>query len=1576
MPNFNTAPYFDDFDPEKGFYQVLFKPGYAVQARELNQLQSILQHQISTVGNHLFKKNTVVIPGGIALHNYADIISVTGIDDPSTLVNKTITNCPTPDVNDFASIEDYIIATVVAVREATQTQPAALYIQYKNPQADGERTFEPVRDNGSGGLFTVDAEDDIINFQLHATLGATVGKVATLAEGMFFTKDRFVLAPNQSVIIEVDNTIVTNCVVGLTVEESFVTAYDDESLLDNAAGFPNHYAPGADRYKISLTLGRFDENVPVGDNFIRMMDIENDTITYLNDNTQYAELMKTLARRTFDANGNFVVAGLNPSITKASDDNYVVANITKGRCYVGGYEYNQIADRPFNIDKPRDQVDANLNPIYQQTVEAVSQIPPEQVYFFVADDAQAHCQPGNVVQFTGISYNTDVLWLETPIIGMGIFRSVEYYRPGVYRMFIDSLSLEKGVELADIGGIRFLNTPDVGYNAGTSVLHELTIANVNGIFDEGDIMTGSGETSTLAAAAFNAFELSTVAISGTGGQFTCSADALKVGELLTISGTFGGTGSIAGYTNPTTYKVSAVTGTVGAVTAFTLTTVAGAAITTTAGTPTGLTYSADKMKLYAGSTAFDPDGYDRELRGWRVSGTGIGAGTYVKSADATTIYLTQEVTGAVTSVTLTNEQLGTIYYVVGDKVYLRKDTFSPIPYNDLVRSYAVGDTATIIATADRVSGFVTNYTPSVVPFIPIENQPILEVEPLEYQIVRAYQFTITEAALGTTYTMSSESDGYPLTNPDVFKGRSAKYAWVYLPEDDIFLRPTATNGITLTIEDFSTNENNDFSIALDDSTNGFDYFPGVGQTKTLVVYMTIERHNTSAVTKNNTEVVVNIPNPSDSWMALGYQDVISVDRIVDGKVVNVTDASWAANVATVELSYTVASPYTAYNHTAGDIVVVRGVKSDADAASTAGDYYKTTVFGGFAGYNGKHELLTVSAPSFSAVDGDGLKTVTVTVTYAVVGDAGTFIASDGTMALEPDINNDTIVTDRYRWDSGNTAYYTGTGTIKLIRGSGRPNGQLGVRLFYYDIPVEDENDYVAVNSYAGGAVDLSYIGEIPDIKDAAGNVIKVRSSLDYRPRFSRLVLKNIATTVADSNVVTLKDINLSVFEEELIDTFIVGPAYGQASVADCPARIGKIGFNPETGNTELFMYLPLTDTNFPASFDSSGTYFIGLKWVDGSADSGIDHQFSVIDPDNGGRFFTYPRTKSRLKYDYVKFLPRKTMLYVDRDKDVLTVQTEDVENLDALKSYVRSDSKLPLAYLHFQPYTLSVSDVKVTKFSMPVYQMVDIDQIEQRVDALEYNVLLEHGSESEGGYDTSDNGATRGYWSEDFSNYQNHDYESSDFSCTVYDREFVGPETMTRTVNMDLVLGAASETWKRTGSSVSLPYKESKAIRNTAASSSSNLNPYNQIQWEGKMMLYPSVDNWIDVSGNPPPVVDDGAGSGVQVPFPPTPGHPPIVIPPTPSKEIITEINIIKAAWGPDSDGGKHAITFEWKTSTGRTGRVNTDTHLSSAIKEKGKAGYNGEFALSLLNTKFLKSGTKAYLNAGRHFDQKPPQEW
>ena len=105
------------------------------------------------------------------------------------------------------------------------------------------------------------------------------------------------------------------------------------------------------------------------------------------------------------------------------------------------------------------------------------------------------------------------------------------------------------------------------------------------------ITTGTAAAATLAS----------VAITGTGGQISyTSQTGLVSGQYLTISGTLGGTGTITGYSNPTTYILTAVTATTA-----TLTTTAGAAVVTTTGTPTGLTYTLGVAPVTATISGWD-----------------------------------------------------------------------------------------------------------------------------------------------------------------------------------------------------------------------------------------------------------------------------------------------------------------------------------------------------------------------------------------------------------------------------------------------------------------------------------------------------------------------------------------------------------------------------------------------------------------------------------------------------------------------------------------------------------------------------------------------------------------------------------------------------------------------------------------------------------------------------------------------------------------------------------------------------------------------------------------------------------
>ena len=77
--DFNLSPYYDDFNEDKKFHRILFRPSFAVQARELTQSQTILQNQIERFGDHVFKQGAMVLPGQVGIDLEYSAIKLTSI---------------------------------------------------------------------------------------------------------------------------------------------------------------------------------------------------------------------------------------------------------------------------------------------------------------------------------------------------------------------------------------------------------------------------------------------------------------------------------------------------------------------------------------------------------------------------------------------------------------------------------------------------------------------------------------------------------------------------------------------------------------------------------------------------------------------------------------------------------------------------------------------------------------------------------------------------------------------------------------------------------------------------------------------------------------------------------------------------------------------------------------------------------------------------------------------------------------------------------------------------------------------------------------------------------------------------------------------------------------------------------------------------------------------------------------------------------------------------------------------------------------------------------------------------------
>ena len=140
--NLNISPYFDDFDENKNFHKVLFKPGFPVQARELTTLQSILQDQIEKFGDHFFKEGSQVIPGalGIDLTYYGIKIDSSFFGVPvSSYIDKLIGVT-------IKGATSGVTAKVSKVLDSTESEEGfvTLYIKYINSNPNSEFQVFPI----------------------------------------------------------------------------------------------------------------------------------------------------------------------------------------------------------------------------------------------------------------------------------------------------------------------------------------------------------------------------------------------------------------------------------------------------------------------------------------------------------------------------------------------------------------------------------------------------------------------------------------------------------------------------------------------------------------------------------------------------------------------------------------------------------------------------------------------------------------------------------------------------------------------------------------------------------------------------------------------------------------------------------------------------------------------------------------------------------------------------------------------------------------------------------------------------------------------------------------------------------------------------------------------------------------------------------------------------------------------------------------------------------------------------------------------------------------------------------------
>src|SRR5210317_1355060 len=368
----------DDFDETKNFHLFLFRPGYAVQARELTQLQTALQAQIDRYGQYAFKDGSRVVNGKVTLNVEYDFIKIESSFTHSTAGALNADNYLTEFVGTtITGATGGVTAVVQAVVAAGDGDPATLYVKYTNSGTDNETSVfvagEELSSNGSTVRYAmVGGGSNVDGSNTASTISTPIGQgsAVNIEEGVYFISGTFVYVPAGSLILD-KYTNTPNYIIGLKVTEDIVDSGTDTSLLDNAQGTPNTAAPGARRYRISTTLIKEPLNLAsrVETDYITLIVIEDGkSAVDKTDKNQETELTERLARRTFEESGDYSVnpyqLNVREHLDNGSNNGYLTAGnggdadklaigIEPNISYVKGFRVENTTTKYVEVDKPR-----------------------------------------------------------------------------------------------------------------------------------------------------------------------------------------------------------------------------------------------------------------------------------------------------------------------------------------------------------------------------------------------------------------------------------------------------------------------------------------------------------------------------------------------------------------------------------------------------------------------------------------------------------------------------------------------------------------------------------------------------------------------------------------------------------------------------------------------------------------------------------------------------------------------------------------------------------------------------------------------------------------------------------------------------------------------------------------------------------------------------------------------------------------------------------------------------------------------------------------------------------------------
>jgi hypothetical protein len=488
--NFNVSPYFDDFNEEKNFHRVLFRPGYAVQARELTQMQTILQNQIERFANRVVHDGKIIsgCSPKVSRIGYVKLRDRDAANNRVLLLGDFFESGAVANLNIIGETSGVTAQLVDAIEgsEAAAPNYLSVFVKYTN---SGSSNTESTFSDNEQLIFNYANGDFAVAGNTISSDSTGYGLRATVTDGIIYHKGNFVRVDHQGIILE-KYALTTDKKLGFETQELIIDSNSDSDLLDNATGSTNYSAPGANRIKLTPKLASRSLESANTTTFFAIAYVEEGTIVQ-ETNDDLGGVDVTLADRIGEIHGNFATKPFNIRIREHNkgsnnlgryangDINKLVAEIEPSVAFVSGNRVELLRTVYRDVDKATDYA-TKLDRTLTQSVGN----------YIICDEVAGSWDLKNLDEvtlydtaqgaITDGSYSGHTA--QGSSIGTANVRGIEYNSgtPGLadgrFRIYLFNIKMDSGKSFGQVKGLYIANSGGTGTHSFADVVLEGGVA--------------------------------------------------------------------------------------------------------------------------------------------------------------------------------------------------------------------------------------------------------------------------------------------------------------------------------------------------------------------------------------------------------------------------------------------------------------------------------------------------------------------------------------------------------------------------------------------------------------------------------------------------------------------------------------------------------------------------------------------------------------------------------------------------------------------------------------------------------------------------------------------------------------------------------------------------------------------------------------------------------------------------------------------------------------------------------------------------------------------------------------------